>query len=198
MARPTPPAKNRKSAKKPFRRRNAIPLKTRYDVLTQAGFRCSVPRCNHMLSHALDMHHLDHVAEGGGDTPDNLLALCPNHHVLYHRGDIPEEALRVYKGMQVALFEGFGKQARDQLLFLSLDQEHAHIYTSDATLQFVPLVVAGLVELKKAVALSADQQWMRYKAITDRGKAVVDAWKRGDEEAWLEAQKMGDAPQGES
>jgi hypothetical protein len=40
---------------------------------------------------------------------------------------------------------------------------------------------------------NADHWMMHYKAVlTDRGKAVVDAWKRGDERAWLEAQKTGD------
>jgi hypothetical protein len=119
MARSTPPVKKLRQRGKAIpskakpnvrRRRKPIPPNTRTDLLTQAGFKCSVPWCNHILT--LHLHHLDHVAKGGGDTPDNLLALCGNHHDLHHQGHIPEEALRVYKGMQVALFEGFGKQAR--------------------------------------------------------------------------------------
>jgi hypothetical protein len=141
----------RKTKNRPARKR--IPLQTRIDVLTEAGYRCSVPGCNVILT--LNIHHLDPIAKGGGNSPDNLLALCPNHHTLYHEGHIPESALRVYKGMQVALFEGFGKQARDQLLFLS-QSNLTHFYTSDATLQFVPLIVAGLVELQMQPTSSVD------------------------------------------
>lgn len=34
----------------------------------------------------LEVHHIEHLAEGGNDTPENALALCPNCHRKRHFG----------------------------------------------------------------------------------------------------------------
>src|SRR5579862_3222002 len=83
-------------------------------VLIEAGYRCAVPTCRATL--AIDLHHLVQVSAGGGNHVSNLLALCPYCHGLHHRGTIPAEALRVWKGLLVSLNEGIGKEAKDLLL----------------------------------------------------------------------------------
>jgi predicted restriction endonuclease len=35
-----------------------------------------------------DAHHLQHRADGGDTTMDNLVLLCRRHHVLWHLGKI--------------------------------------------------------------------------------------------------------------
>jgi len=47
--------------------------------------RCVFPRCDR-LSHWCDVHHLDHWADGGATSIDNLVLLCRHHHVLIHEG----------------------------------------------------------------------------------------------------------------
>ena len=33
----------------------------------------------------LDVHHIDHIASGGSDSPTNLCLICGSHHALVHR-----------------------------------------------------------------------------------------------------------------
>jgi len=75
--------------------RKKIPNNIRVKVLTEAGFRCAVPTCNSII--AIDLHHIVHVSDGGLNKVDNLLALCPTCHALYHKGVIPHESIRAWK-----------------------------------------------------------------------------------------------------
>jgi hypothetical protein len=64
-------------------------------VLTEAGYRCAVPTCRSILT--IDLHHIVEVSKGGGDTPENLLPLCPTCHALYHRGTITRSSIQKWK-----------------------------------------------------------------------------------------------------
>jgi len=44
--------------------------------------------------YSCDVHHIELVANGGSDDPDNLISLCPNHHRMVHRKLIPIEKLK--------------------------------------------------------------------------------------------------------
>ncbi|MBK8477805.1 MAG: HNH endonuclease [Opitutaceae bacterium] len=96
--------------------RKHIPIDITTAVLTQAGYRCAVPTCRGIL--ALDLHHIVEVSEGGGDTSDNLLALCPTCHALYHRKVIRRESIRAWKTTLMALSHAFDKRIDRSLLFL--------------------------------------------------------------------------------
>ena len=58
----------------------------------RAGMRCEVPDCSHPLFHKpnglpyLEVHHLVTLAAGGPDTPENVVCLCPAHHMEIHFG----------------------------------------------------------------------------------------------------------------
>ena len=41
-----------------------------------------------------ELHHITPISEGGGDTADNLILLCPNHHKQAHMGLIERETLQ--------------------------------------------------------------------------------------------------------
>ena len=45
---------------------------------------CSFPGCDH--KHYVDAHHIEHWAEGGATSLDNLTLLCSLHHRLLHEG----------------------------------------------------------------------------------------------------------------
>ncbi len=102
-------------------RRSSIPQDVRREVLTEAGYRCAVPTCRTIL--LIDLHHTIPVSEDGHNTPDNLIALCPNCHALHHRGVISRESIRVWKGMLVTLNRAFDKDAMDMLLFLTRKEQ---------------------------------------------------------------------------
>jgi hypothetical protein len=98
------------------KRRKDIPATVRQQVLMEAGFKCGNPACRNVIT--LDIHHIVHVSEDGGNEPLNLLALCPYHHAMYHAGHIPIEAIRHWKGMLLALNSAFDVRGMDLLLFL--------------------------------------------------------------------------------
>ncbi|MCP5450830.1 MAG: HNH endonuclease, partial [Gammaproteobacteria bacterium] len=72
-------------------KRKPIKVDIKHQVLHESGYKCSNPVCRTILT--LDIHHLEYVSKNGDNTPDNLLALCPNCHALHHKGIIPDNSL---------------------------------------------------------------------------------------------------------
>ena len=97
--------------------RKAIPKPITVQVLTEAGYRCAVPTCRGIL--AIDMHHIIEVSVGGDNGPENLLALCPTCHALFHRGIISRDSIFAWKAMLVSLSHAFDTNTIDDLLFLA-------------------------------------------------------------------------------
>jgi hypothetical protein len=58
-----------------------IPLKR---ALFARDRHCTFPGCHH--TQYLDAHHVQHWADGGATSLDNLLVLCTTHHTLVHEG----------------------------------------------------------------------------------------------------------------
>jgi len=128
-------------------RRKAIPRQTKTDVLAESGYRCGNPNCGVVLTtDLLDDHHIVPVSEGGGNDPGNLLPLCPNHHAMYHRGDIPRDVIAHWKRMLVAMSHSFSRAEMDLLLFLRREPWSKMYYTPDGVARFAGLIVSGLVE----------------------------------------------------
>jgi hypothetical protein len=152
-------------------------LKTRTIVLTEAGYRCAVPTCRDML--ALDLHHMYQVSEGGGNDPENLIALCPTHHALYHRGNISPDAIYSYKSMLVALSRAFDLEAVDRLLFLLMCKRDFVVVSGDGLVSFARLIAAGLASAEQ----KANNKWLivTYAInISVKGRHIIEAWKSGD------------------
>ena len=158
--------------------RKPIPKPIQFAVLTEAGWRCAVPTCRTVL--ALDLHHLVEVGEGGKNDAANLLALCPTCHALHHRGDLPREALYTYKAILVALSHAFDIATVDQLLFLDVVRDRPLQLQGQGVLSFMRLISAQLADFKNT---GKDMGVEFYSvALTQRGKALVDAWKSGNRE----------------
>jgi hypothetical protein len=159
------------------RERKNLSVKTRANVLTEAGYRCAVPTCRNIL--ALDMHHIYQVADGGGDDPSNLIALCPTCHALYHRGTISSESIYVYKSMLVSISRAFDLEAVDRLLFLRTLEKDFLVVSGDGLLHFGRLIAAGLASAE----LKANNNWqvVTYAInISEKGTQLIEAWKQGD------------------
>lgn len=146
-------------------------------VLTEAGYRCAVPTCRGIL--AIDMHHIWEVAAGGGNSPQNLIALCPTCHALYHRGTISAESIYVYKSVLVSISHAFDFETIDRLIFLSMAPTDYVIVSGDGLLHFSRIIAAGLA----TVVMKANNAWqiVTYAVnISEKGRMLVDAWKAGD------------------
>lgn len=112
--------------------RKKIPTDYRLQVLHEAGYRCANPTCRTVLT--LDIHHMEYVSEDGSNEPSNLLPLCPNCHSLHHRKVIPQESLRAWKMLLLALNEAFDKRQIE--LLLMLDRVKALWISSDSVVNF--------------------------------------------------------------
>ena len=65
------------------RRTRSIPPAVRR-ALSNRDRRCRFPGCT--ATQSLRGHHVQHWAEGGETSLDNLILLCPTHHRLVHKG----------------------------------------------------------------------------------------------------------------
>jgi hypothetical protein len=54
-------------------------------VLVRDG-GCTVPGCTQ--DHIVEIHHIIHWEDGGPTDTWNLIALCPHHHRMHHRGEV--------------------------------------------------------------------------------------------------------------
>lgn len=166
----------------------------------EAGYRCANPRCNVVVT--TELHHVDRVADGGGDEASNLLVLCPNCHAQHHSGVIPKDAIRAWKNMLVALNHSFDRRARDLLLLLrDAENEEAdwpRTYTSDGVVAFAPLLATGLAEARMTSAASdfgGSPPWEAFRVLlTDRGRALLQAWETGDDAAYRSFLDRGGFP----
>jgi len=68
----------------PTRAKQDVPPAVRRLVLRRDGGKCVVPGCRH--GRFVDIHHIEHRADGGDHHPDNLVTLCAAHHRATHRG----------------------------------------------------------------------------------------------------------------
>jgi HNH endonuclease len=92
------------------------------------------------------------VQEGGRNTPDNLLALCPTCHALYTRGTITKDATYTYKAVLVSLNAAFDREGIDNLLFLGVSSPRQDLIVSgDGVLRFGPLIAAGYAQYQLLV-----------------------------------------------
>lgn len=175
-------------------RRKALQPATRMLVLHEAGYKCSNPACRMVLT--LDIHHIEYVAEGGANSQDNLLALCPNCHSLHHKGHIPRESLRAWKVLLLSLNEGFDRRSVDTLL--ALDVLGGVMVWGDGLLACASLVASGLMDVDERDEIVETEGFFTgpgkerrvakyWVELSARGHAFVEAWKRGDQDAAVRA-----------
>jgi hypothetical protein len=158
--------------------RTAIPESIKREVLTEAGFRCAVPTCRTIL--AIDLHHIIEVSENGANDSSNLLALCPTCHALHHRGTIPHDSIKVWKGMLVSLNGAFDKATIDDLIFLYNTPRNVLMLSGDGILKFSKLISANLAEY---TIFMQNGPLINYEIwLSDRGRFLVEAWGNGNVE----------------
>jgi hypothetical protein len=122
-----------------------VPLDIRSQVLHEAAYQCSNPICRSLLT--LDIHHIDKVSNGGNNSSENLIALCPNCHRRFHNEEIPIETIKSWKYHLLALNEAFNKDAINYLLLLY--NVKSIFVRSEGLLKFAALIASGNILLEK-------------------------------------------------
>ncbi len=75
------------------RTRIAVPAEIERQIKVEAGFKCSMPRCD--IRHCLHIHHIDE--DPSNNDPANLVLLCQNCHALATSGVVDRKACRAIK-----------------------------------------------------------------------------------------------------
>jgi hypothetical protein len=166
-------------------KRARISPTVRDEVLMESGYKCGNPICRNILT--LQLHHIVWVKEGGGNSALNLLPLCGHCHDMVTQGHIPQAAIRHWKGMLHALNHAFSKEAMDLLLFLHVRGPETHMYTADGVLRFAGLFAAGLVEFGMQICEETFSSFIETRhevVLSEKGRLLVDAWRKGDEDAY--------------
>ena len=166
--------------------RKAIPESIRRAVYIEAGYRCAVPTCRALL--IVDLHHIVPVAQGGPNTAENLIALCPTCHALFERGLITGDAIRAWKAVLVSLSAAFDRATIDDLLFLREVEKHQGrelVMTGDGIGKYSQLFAARLADYfsmggQRSSLGNVDYFQVR---ISKRGERLLEAWESGNEEA---------------
>jgi hypothetical protein len=166
--------------------RTAVPHDVAVAVLAEAGYRCAVPTCRTIL--AIDPHYIIEISEGSGYVVDNLLALCPTCHSLFHRGVIRRDSIYTWKSVLVTLGQAFDNATVDHLLFLTRPEAKSLRVSGDGVLQFSRLISAGLATF--GVAMQNGPLIVYWVTLTNKGKSLVDAWTSGNREAVARAMQV--------
>ena len=177
-------------------KRTTIPPATRQIALLEAGYKCANPRCRHILT--LELHHIIWVKEGGGNDPDNLVALCPNCHSLHTAGQIPADAIRCWKNLLVSL-NNPSRASADILLVLHQEEQRLATstdqaqqppplrFTGDGLGMLSSLLVSGLVIISRrfsgASHFIGGGMPSFEVTLTPVGRQLVHAWLSGRPEA---------------
>ncbi|HBA89465.1 MAG TPA: hypothetical protein DCZ75_16210 [Geobacter sp.] len=163
--------------------RKTIPVDIKTIILHECGYMCANPACRSIIT--LDIHHIVQVKDAGGNSADNLLALCPNCHALHHKGIIPKESIRAWKMIQLATSEAFDKASVNMLLLL---EKISRLYVSgEGVLACASLVASGLIETTSTMSnIGGGGRFgggtLAYTlTISEKGKDFVSAWKSGDQ-----------------
>jgi hypothetical protein len=129
------------------------------------------------------------VSEGGKDKVENLLALCPTCHALYHRGTIKRESIFAWKSFLVSLTRAFDVATLDQLLFLNRPESNDLRVSGDGVLSFSRLVAAGYANFEEK--MRNGPHLLYGISLTPLGKQLVSVWSSGDRKAAEELLSKG-------
>lgn len=83
-----------------------IPASLRRAVLVEAGHRCAIPTCR---ATTIEVAHIEPWAVVKAHEPENLIALCPNCHTRFDRGEIDRKAMLIYKQKLIFLSERYSR-----------------------------------------------------------------------------------------
>jgi hypothetical protein len=80
-----------------------VPERVKRKILVEAGYRCAIPRC---MQHTTEIAHIMPYNESQDNSPENLIALCPNHHTMYDiEKKIDRKAMKIIK-KKLAIISG--------------------------------------------------------------------------------------------
>lgn len=82
-----------------------LPAELKRKVLVEAGHRCAISTCRDTTT---EISHIIPYSKVKNHTFDNLIALCPNCHTRFDKGEIDAKSILIYKkNLNLSRMDGF-------------------------------------------------------------------------------------------
>lgn len=161
--------------------RPPIPMSLRRQVLVEAGHRCAIPTCRYPTA---EIAHIEPYAKVRKHEYHNLIALCPNCHTRFDRGEIDRLSMGAYKRKITYLSDRY---SRFELNVVDYLRSHTRV-NIHGVLQVKALVDDGLIaNVESRIVREYDgeePEVLEFLAqLTDRGRAFVKAWRDPDDDS---------------
>jgi hypothetical protein len=158
--------------------RPAIPAELQRKVLVEAGHRCAILRCRHETT---EIAHIVPWSKVKKHTFDNLIALCPNCHTRYDKGEIDRKAMMIYKANLTLVTSRYGDLERRVLEEFAKDPNVNTIKLPgvfDILMRY--LIDDGLLvrgpEITQGQQIAFNMKvWQNY-TLTPKGRDFVNKW----------------------
>ena len=95
--------------------REHIPAELKRKILVEAGHRCAIPTCRFPTT---ELAHIVPYSKVKKHDYQNLIALFPNCHTRFDKGEIDKKSIDIYKSKLIFLSDRYSKYELDVLDFL--------------------------------------------------------------------------------
>jgi hypothetical protein len=158
-----------------------LPATLKRAVLVEAGHRCAIPSCRETTT---EIAHIEPWAKVKVHEFANLIALCPNCHTRFDKGEIDKSAMLIYKRKLVFLSDRY---SRFEMRVL----EHLRNFPraiAAGVLSVQALLDDGLVEVDMIISdinfdVDEPNDWITASLkLTDAGRLFLNRWASGSSE----------------
>ena len=168
-------------------KRQLVPEPVKRDILLEAGYRCAIPRCTHSTT---EIAHIIPFSESQDNSPDNLIALCPNHHTMYDiEKKIDRKAIRIIKNKLGIINGRYNDFEQRVFRHFANNPQLSEIQLSDAMeneIQLMNAIQDGYIVKTKVIEPPRGGFISEYKLavyeITPEGREFIRKWLSEDEE----------------
>lgn len=161
--------------------RPPIPAEIRRAVLVEAGHRCAIPTCRH---NRVEIAHIEPYHKVKRHDLVNLIALCPNCHDRFDRGEIDRQSVRRYKANLSIINAQYGELERRIIEMFAADPDAFFLNLPRIFELFVwNLVRDGYLEPVMYVQPESGHPYLVTDAyrITPAGREFVAAYSGGQD-----------------
>lgn len=156
--------------------RPAIPRPLKRKVLVEAGHRCAIPTCRQTTT---ELAHITPFVEVQEHTFDNLIALCPNCHTRFDKGEIDKGSMLQYKTNLSIINGRYGNFEKRILQLFSKEEEEKEVWLPGwHDIHVYYLLEDGLLEKTGktgGISIAGVPSREQY-LLTLKGRAFIQKW----------------------
>jgi hypothetical protein len=151
----------------------------------ETGYACAIPACRQSTT---EIAHIVPWREVQEHTFDNMIALCPNHHTRYDKGEIPRRAILQYKA-NLAVLNGRYSDLERRVLQAMADQNarpgEGLVLPGGMDILMMNLLADGIVvhgppSRVQFVMAGVNTPSQVVYVLTSQGRQFIDRWLGAD------------------